>query len=433
MADVVFPDGFLWGTATSSHQVEGHNTNNDWWAWEQAGKVQEASGAACDHYRRFREDFNLAQSLHQNAHRFSIEWSRVEPREGVFDEEAITHYQDVVRALRERGMEPIVTLHHYTNPQWLAAQGGWTNPKIVEGFARYTERVVEALGDQVRYWLTINEPMVYATMHYLDGVGPPGARDVASFFRVVEHLIRAHAAGYHAIHRRALSLGRTVQVSLAKHLQPFPPCRRWCPPDRFIASMTQRTYNQGFLNALTEGCYRVPGRRRLRIPEAARTLDFIGVNYYGRVFLRFVVQPHQWWGARCSTRHHDRDVRERNALEWDVYPPGLHQILRWAVPYRLPVMVTENGICTADDGQRARYILNHLRQVGRALHEGMPVIGYLYWSLLDNFEWAHGYTPRFGLIEVDYRTQERRVRDSARRFAEVCRTNRLPETDALER
>ena len=428
MSDFCFPDGFLWGAATSSHQIEGHNTNNDWWAWEQAGKVKEPSGPACDHYRRFREDCDLAKSLHQNAHRFSIEWSRVEPREGAFDEAALAHYREVVQALRERGVEPIVTLHHYTNPLWLAAKGGWLNPKIVEWFARYTQRVVEALGAEARYWLTINEPMVYAVMHYLDGVGPPGERNVTSFFRVVEHLIRAHAAGYHAIHRVAASGGWPVRVSLAKHTQPFPPCRPWFPLDRLIASVTQRVYNQRFLDALVEGRYRVPGRPTLRIPEAAQTLDFIGVNYYGRVFLRFVPKAHQWWGVRCSTRHH-REVTERNALDWDVSPPGIRQILQWAAAYRRPVIVTENGICTTDDRQRERFILNHLRQVGRALQEGVPVIGYLYWSLLDNFEWAQGYGPRFGLVDVDYRTQERRVRDSARRFAEVCRTNRLPDSD----
>ncbi len=427
MSEFTFPSGFLWGTATSAHQVEGNNTNNDWWAWEQAGRVKEPSGLACDQYRRFRDDFDLAKALGHNAHRFSVEWSRIEPREGEFDDAAIAHYQEVVRALRERGLEPIATLHHYTNPLWLAARGGWANPQIVDCFARYTRRIVEALGGQVRYWLTINEPMVYAVMHYLDGVGPPGKQDLSLFFRVIEHLLRAHAASYRVIHEVAASSGWHTMVSLAQHAQPFVPCRRWWVVDRVIARLTERIYNQRCLDALTEGVWRVPGRPAVRIPEARQTLDFLGMNYYGRVFLRQgSFGGKQWLGSRCSTRHH-REVAERNMMDWDIYPPGLSDIIRWALPYRRPILITENGICTLDDTQRERFIVRHLAYAARAIQKGIPIMGYLYWSLIDNFEWAHGFGPRFGLVEVDYATQERRVRHSARWFAHVCRTNRLQE------
>ena len=430
MAEFLFPSGFLWGTATSAHQIEGHNANNDWWAWEQAGRVKEPSGIACDHYRRFRDDFDLAKTLGHNAHRFSVEWSRIEPREGEFDEQAIAHYQEVVAALRERSLEPIVTLHHYTNPLWLAAKGGWANPQVVEAFARYTRRVAEALGGQVRYWLTLNEPMVYVHMHYLDGIGPPGERNLSLALRVIEHLIRAHAASFHVIHQVAQARGHDALVSLAAHAQRFVPCRRWWLGDQAVARFTERIYNHRFLQAVLDGWVHLPGRRAIRVPEAANTLDFIGMNYYGRVFMRLgPISGTRWLGIRCSTRHH-REVTERNCLDWDVYPPGIREVLRWAVPFHKPVLITENGICTSDDAQRERFILRHLAWVGRAMQEGIPVIGYLYWSLLDNFEWAEGYGPRFGLVEMDYPTQARRIRPSARRFAEICRSNRLaiPET-----
>lgn len=425
MPEFVFPQGFLWGAATSAHQVEGHNTSNDWWAWEQAGRAKEPSGAACDQYRRFREDFDLAKQLGHTAHRFSVEWSRIEPREGQFDDAALAHYREVVGALRERGLEPIVTLHHYTNPLWLAEQGGWLNPNAVDAFVRYTERIVEALGDQVRIWLTINEPMVYAVLHYLDGVGPPGERNLTLMFQVVEHLIRAHVAAYHAIHRIAHARGRPAQVSIVNHAQPFVPCRRWWIGDRLITALTTQVYNRRFLDALMDGRYRVPGRRTLRIPEGRDTLDFIGMNYYGRTFMRLASMGRgQWQGSRCSTWHHP-EVTERNALDWDVYPPAIYHILRWAVPYKRPIMITENGICTTDDQQRERFLVNHLRWVGQAIQDGMPVIGYLHWSLIDNFEWAQGFGPRFGLVEVDYQTQRRTIRPSALRYAEICRSNRL--------
>ena len=425
MPEFVFPSGFLWGASTSSHQVEGGNTNNDWWAWEQVGRVKEPSGAACDQYHRFESDFELARQLHHNAHRLSIEWSRIEPREGEFDEHALAHYRTVVQALRQRGLEPVVTLHHYTNPLWLAQTGGWANPIVVERFARFARRTTDALGDHVRYWLTINEPMVYMVTHYLDGVGPPGEQNLQMAWRVLEHLVRAHVDAYHAIHDAARAKGRTALVSIAHHVQPFLPCRRWWPPDRWIAALMERFYNFGFLEAVLHGRLSIPARRALRIPEGTRTLDFIGMNYYGRIFMRLAdLHPKHWGGSRCSTRHH-REVTERNDMDWDVYPPGIRDVLGWGRPYQLPILITENGICTRDDRQRERFILNHLQWVARAIEEGVPVLGYLHWSLLDNFEWAHGFGPRFGLIEVDYATQERRIRDSARRYAEVCRSNRL--------
>lgn len=385
--------------------------------------MKTASGLACDHYRRFRDDFDLARELSQNAHRFSVEWSRIEPQEGVFNDEALAHYQDVVRALRERNLEPIVTLHHYTNPRWLEVKGGWTNPQVVELFVRYVRRVVEALGADVRWWLTINEPMVYVWMHYLDGVGPPGEHNLILSYRVMEHLARAHIAAYQVIHETAAS--PPPMVSLATHAQPFVRCRRWWLGDHLIARTTQRMYNQHFLDTLMEGRLRIPYGRVVRIAGAVPSLDFLGMNYYGRVFMRLgMYSAKQWIGRRCSTLHH-REVTERNCMGWDVYPPGIERVIRWARPYRRPVLITENGLCTDDDRQRARFILRHLAHIARAIQSGVTVLGYLYWSLLDNFEWAEGYGPRFGLIEVDYTTQERRIRPSARTFAEVCRTNQL--------
>ena len=424
MTDFQFPSGFFWGAATSSHQVEGDNRLNDWWAWERAGRVKEASGPACDHYRRFRQDFDLARQLGHNAHRFSIEWSRIEPEEGVVNDEALRHYRDVVDALRERGIEPIVTLHHYTNPTWLAKHGGWAKPKVVDAFARYTRWVVKALGDRVRYWLTINEPMVYAVMHYLDGVGPPGMRHAGFGFRVMEHLVRAHAQSYHIIHDSAPA-GRQPMVSIAMHLQPFTPCRPGWVGDRWISHLTEQTYNFRFPEALMTGLWKLPAQRAVRIPEAANTLDYLGVNYYSRIFMRLGYSGWtQWWGQRCDTSHHP-EVVERNMMGWDVYPPGIAQIIEWMRPYQRPIMVTENGICAAEDPQRERFIVRHLQQVARSMQQGAPIIGYFYWSLLDNFEWAHGYGPRFGLIEVDYATQARRIRPSAERLAQICRSNRI--------
>jgi beta-glucosidase len=411
--------------------VEGNNRFNDWWAWEQASRVKQPSGLACDHYNRYAQDFDLAVELGHNAHRFSIEWSRIEPARGRFDDGALAHYRDVVRALRERRLEPVVTLHHYTTPRWAAEAGSWANAQIVDWFGRYTERVVKVLGDSVRYWVTINEPMVFVNMHYVEGVGPPGAHDFKQALRVIEHVIRAHAVAYRILHG-ARPQGGLPMVSVAKHLPVFVPCRVWMPMDRWASWMTDRIFNGAFLEALTEGRWSVPGVATWTIPEARGTLDYLGVNYYGRQFIRWNPLKGGWLGGSCDLGHHPRQVPERTSMGWDVSPEAFtHTLLRGA-RLGLPMLVTENGTWMHDDVQRWRFLARHLAAMKEAMDRGANVMGYLCWSLLDNFEWAHGYSPRFGLAEVDYQTQERRIRDSGRRFAEVCRTNQLKLDEAAK-
>ena len=425
MPELTFPPGFLWGAATSAHQVEGNNHHSDWWAWEQAGHVKESSGLACDQYRRFAEDFDLAQSLGHNAHRFSVEWSRIEPEEGQWDDEALAHYVAVVRALRQCQLEPVVTLHHFTSPQWLTASGGWIQAKVVDRFARYVERVAKAFTSDVRYWITINEPMVFIKMHYATSEGPPGRVGTREILRAIEHIVRGHAVAYHILHDAAPAGGRPPQVSVANNLPVFLPCRRWWPGDQLAAAFTDRLFNGAFLNALTEGRWRVPLVGSWRIPEARASLDYLGVNFYGRQFIRLNFWPGRLPTDGCSLAHHTREAPEQTDMGWEVYPAAFTETLLRAGRLGLPILVTENGAWLSDDARRWRYIAGYLAAMHRAMEQGAKVFGYLYWSLLDNFEWARGFGPRFGLVETDYTTQERRVRESGRRYAEVCRTGRL--------
>ena len=425
MNTVQFPEGFLWGAATAAHQVEGNNVHSDWWAWEQAGRVKDRSGLACDHYRRFADDFDLAVELGHNAHRCSVEWARIESAEGQWNDEALAHYVEVVRALRKRRLEPIVTLHHFTNPQWFIAQGGWERPESAHSFARYVEKVAAALGDSVRYWITINEPMVYVRMHYVQGLGPPGIRDLARGLPVIEHLIRAHAAAYRILHGARRAGAPVPQVSIAHHTPAFRPCHRWWPMDRWASDLTDRIFNLALLEAMTEGRWSVPGVGTWKLPEARGTLDFLGVNFYGRTFIRWHPVGNGWPGQICDLGHHARDVTERTSLGWDVSPEAFGQVLLAYGRMGVPILVTENGAYMTDDARRWSFLYRHVQAVARALHAGAPMIGYCYWSFLDNFEWAEGFGPRFGIVEVDYATQERRVRESGRRYAEICRTNRI--------
>lgn len=419
---MTFPEGFLWGTATAAHQVEGGNHGNDWWAWEQIpGHIKngDRSDPACDHYRRFGDDFDLLKSLHQNAHRFSLEWSRIEPRPGEFSASELSHYADVLQALRERGMDPVVTLHHFTNPSWIAEAGGWELPETAERFAHYAERVISELGSLARYWVTINEPTVIAYQGYIKGDWPPGKRyDIGRVARVLVTLMRGHWLAYERIKSRNPEL----QLGLAHHLRVFDPARPWIPLDRAVAAAFERVFNGTVLKTLRRGQLVFPLTRADRASGPRPSQDFIGVNYYTREMVKF----NRHYRAELFGERVLPASAPRSDLNWELYPDGLYRILRSLLRERLPVIVTENGIADAADALRPDFLLGHVGAMERAIQTGVPVRGYFHWTCFDNFEWAEGYSAKFGLIACDRATQERRLRRSARLYAEICRTNQLP-------
>jgi beta-glucosidase len=408
---IKFPKDFLWGAATSSYQVEGNNKNADWWPWEKkAGKTR--SGNACRHYELYEQDFNLARKLNHNAHRISIEWSRIEPREGEFSQKELRHYIDVILALKQRNLEPVVTLHHFTNPIWFSKKGGWTNPRSIKYFLRYSEFVVKALSRYVRYWITINEPTIYISHSYIFGAWPPQEKSLLRAAQVEENLAFAHIETYRLIHKiyEKFKLYDPA-VSIAQNVMAFVPCTN-SRKNRVVAYLRDRVYNLGFIERILR--HNILKRK---------PLDFIGINYYSR---QVVAVKDSKIGNLAMDVCHDKYHRvKKNSLGWDIYPKGLLEILSELKIYDLPIMITENGICTANDNQRWRYIYDHLESVHCAMEEGVVIIGYLYWSLLDNFEWDKGFVPRFGLVDVNYKNYKRTIRKSAKKFAEVCKTGIL--------
>ncbi len=403
---IKFPQNFLWGTAASAYQVEGNNVNSDWFKWEKdSGK--ENSANACRHYQLYEDDFDLAKNLNHNAHRLSIEWSRIEPEEGRFLEEELGHYVAVLLALRKRNIEPVVTLHHFTNPAWLSEKEGWENKKSVDCFLRYCDFVVRSLGKHVKYWTTINEPTIYFSHAYIFGVWPPQVKSLKRANTVKNNLVLAHIRVYRLINKiyKELDLPRPA-ISIAQHMQAFLPCSPSLR-NRFAAYLRNKFYNLNIIDMI---------RRH-------RAIDFIGLNYYSRqlvdlkgIAIRTLAMD------TCNNNHHPVG---KNSLGWDIYPEGLYQLLLGLKKYNLPIMITENGICTEDDNLRWEFIQAHLKNVYLAMEKGVNVIGYLYWSLLDNFEWDKGFAPRFGLIEVDYKTYKRTIRQSAHKFSRVCKTGIL--------
>ncbi len=425
--EFTFPAKFMWGSATSAHQVEGNNVNNDWWEWEQEHLPFLRSNLACDHWHRYDADFKLAQTLKHNAHRFSIEWSRVEPQEGQWDRTALEHYAAVIRSLRAKGMEPIVTLHHFTLPLWLSHQGGWYSPKSPEFFARYVAKVSEYLGADVHTWMTLNEPAVYTYKGYLIGEWPPGIKSPDKGLQVFKNLLLGHVLAYQQIKAVYARKGLIEpMVGIAQSVLIFRACSDGSLRDRIAARFRHWMFNHLFVQALIRGRAYCVGVFSVHLPQA-QTLDFIGLNYYTREFVR-----HSGFGfpgmlgqACTATKEQDRHTGKDNFLSWEIYPKGLYTFLKDFARYKMPLLISENGLATDNDTERSEFITEHIRAVAQAVHEGVDVFGYLYWSLLDNYEWAEGFVPRFGLIAVDFKTQERKVRKSAKEFTAIIRSGKV--------
>jgi beta-glucosidase len=385
-----FPHGFTWGTATAAHQVEGGNWNNDWWAWEHAPGTpcREPSGDACDHYHRYPEDLDLLASLGFTAYRFSLEWSRIEPEDGEFSQVALDHYRRMCDACLARGLAPIVTFHHFTTPRWVAARGGWTNGTTAELFARYCARAAARLGDVVARVCTINEPNIVADIGHRWGVFPPGLRDPAMRLRANAVLIAAHRLAVGAIRSGGI---RTAPIGLTLAMQDY----QAVDDGEDVRDRERHDMEDVFL-------------------EAARGDDFLGVQTYTRTR----VGPDGPRQPAAGTRV--------TQMGWEFYPEALEACIRRAHAVAgVPIMVTENGVAIEDDRERIEYVERALRGVLACLADGLPVQGYIYWSLLDNFEWAFGYAPEFGLVAVDRATQARTARPSARWLGSVARANRL--------
>jgi len=403
-----FPKGFLWGTSSAAHQVEGDNRNCDWWEWEQQpGHIAngDTSAVACDHYNRYREDFALLGELNQNAHRLSVEWSRIEPTEGAFDTRQIRHYRDVLGEMRERGLLPVVTLHHFTSPSWFARKGGWTTPGAHRAFMPFVTRVADELGDLAGMWCTINEPSIYGAQGWITGEFPPGRHgDLVGQYRVTHNMQRAHELAYAALKRRSPD----IPVGLSHHKFLFMPAsaRR---QDRLAAAAAQTVMDRWPVG---------PGRLR-RIVEA--TSDFIGVAHY--------------WGQMCAfdpRRPRDQFVRRFNPpgaevteMGWVSKPSWMRQVLNQLKRYGKPVYITENGIATSDDSAREKYLADLLTNVHLAIEDGVDVRGYFHWTNTDNFEWARGYSAHFGLIAVNRKTLERTVKPSGRLYGRIATANGL--------
>ena len=422
-----FPEKFLWGTATAAAQVEGRNQNSTWSAWEkEEGRILDGGSAeiACDWWGgRWREDFDRAQAANQNAHRLSIAWSRIQPEPDRWDEDALDRYREMLIGLTSRKMTPMVTLHHFSEPLWVAEMGGWENDAILEHFTAFVRKSVEALMPYCHLWVTINEPNVFAYGAYLEGVFPPGKRDLKTAVKVMAQMVRAHARAYHAIHE----LQSEARVGIALNYRGFKPAT-WFPLDRLIANAYSKIFNEAIPGALKDGEFKAILRRE-RIPEAAGTQDFLGINYYTTERLRFNLFAR---GGMFASSSFPKDAELSESGDIANIPMGLAESVMWGSQYAVPMIITENGVDDSKDTLRPRYLAEHLHALWQVMNGNYPVEGYFHWTLVDNFEWERGWSQRFGLWGLDLDTQARIKRPSADLYAEICRTNGIS-ADAVQK
>lgn len=393
-----FPEGFLWGTATSAYQVEGNNTNSDWWDFEQKNLPPHMrSGIACDQYNRYESDFDLIKQLNQNSHRLSIEWSRIEPADNQFNQAEIDHYIKLLKYLKSLKLTVMLTLWHFTLPKWVADIGGWENSKTPKLFARFVKRIAPQLAEFVDMWITLNEPGVYIYEGYIKREWPPQKKGLLSRIKATLNLASGHKKVYKYLH----SAYPDKPVGIAQNVQSLEAYHNHSVIELLAVLLTDLATNHLFY-FLTRN-----------------THDFLGINYYFHV--RFVTKddliPHI-----ASASDQSREISD---LGWEVYPEGMFDVLA-DLSDGIPIYITECGIATTNDDRRNRFLITYLQEVYEAIKSSIDVRGFFYWSLIDNFEWHRGYNPRFGLIEIDYTTQERHIRPSALVYSDIIQHNGIP-------
>ncbi|MFC1780377.1 glycoside hydrolase family 1 protein [Patescibacteria group bacterium] len=391
-----FPEGFLWGAATASYQVEGGNIYSNWSRFEQEeGNIKNGDKAevAADHYNKYEEDFDLVNDLSLNSYRFSIEWARIEPEKRKFNEEEVEHYRDVLQALSDRDIKPIITLWHHSLPAWFEDAGGWENSENVDYYLEYISYIVQRLGDDVEMWLTMNEPMAYISTGYIAGKWPPAKQDLSVVPSLFSNLVKAHNEAYRIIHEN----DPECEVGIAEH-------------SSYIVPFHQGNILENILAYTIEYVW-----VRYPIEKVIDNVDFLGVHYYYKQSINMELA----WDILTK----DAEEIENESLDRAYHPQGLFEVLNRFKKYNKPIYITEIGVPDYHEVDRDQFIREHVREVYYAIEAGVDVRGFYYWALLDSFEWSEGYDAQFGLIDVDLETQERTIKDESWEYALIAGCN----------
>lgn len=425
-AGMDFPQGFLWGVATAAHQVEGGNGNNQWSVWENAGKIKsgEPAGIGCDWWENAERDFDIAQQMGLNALRLSVEWSRIEPEPGRWNEAALRRYREMLDGLLRRGLKPIVTLHHFTHPQWFEEEGAFLGRSAAKRFENFVRRVVSELGEFCKQWVTINEPNVFASLGYVLGEFPPGSKgEVVSALRVINGMAHCHAHAYHAIHE----IQPEAQVGWAHNYVVFEPASSRSPLDRWSAKLLGRLFNDSFLTIVESG--RPPFPLNVlngNLSEVQGTCDFVGLNVYSRFHVEF--SPRHASQLFSNVYVPDHVPQGDSAMDkpyGEAFPAAITAAVERTARLGKPIYILENGVPDGEDRVRPWLIINAVQELHRLIRAGNDIRGYFHWTLTDNFEWSEGWQLRFGLVALDRTTQTRTMRESGRLYSAIVKANGL--------
>ena len=421
-----FPEGFLWGVSTAAHQVEGASDNSQWSAWEAAGRIKSGDlcGRACDWWNNAERDFDLAQEIGVNALRLSVEWSRIEPQEDQWDSRALERYRQMLQGLLQRGIQPMICLHHFTHPLWFENKGAFLNKQAEELFERFTRRVVHDLGDLCQCWVTFNEPNVYTALGYVLGEFPPGKKgQIVTALRVIGAVARAHTRAYRAIHE----LQPTAQVGWAHNYVVFQASNPSAVLDRWVAALLSELFNESFLRLIEQGRLCFPLNLADGNAAGARGMcDFVGLNVYSRFHVAFDLKcASQLFGRVFVPDHVPQGDKGFESAYGEAYPKAIRVAVERVSRLAKPIYILENGVPDAQDRIRPWLIVNAVQELHSLIREGRDVRGYFHWTLTDNFEWSEGWGLRFGLVALDPKTQDRAIRNSGRLYGAIARSNEL--------
>ena len=429
-ADLSFPKDFKWGTATAAHQVEGDNDNSNWATWEKQTNENgeprihngDVSGKAANQWELYEKDIELMKELGVNSYRFSLAWSKIQPTKDIFNEAALQHYDDVIDALIENDIEPMITLHHFTHPQWFEELGAFEKEENIKYFVVFSKKVFARYNDRVKYWCTFNEPNVFITGGYFNTHFPPGTHDVELAGLVFENILKAHVKTYKELKGEKWKGEKEHQIGLVQSTFQFEPYRRWHLGDWSIARVSSNVFNDTTLSFFRDGTmnYYLPfqSSRSYTDLDAPKTIDFIGLNYYSHHAYKFD------FDFRKATQSLPIEGEEMTDMPYTIYTEGIYRAIEEVAQLNKPIIITENGIADARDDRRGKYIKQSLYAVSKAIKDGYDVRGYYHWSLIDNFEWAEGYSMKFGLYEVDFETQERKLREGSKAYLEIIKNSK---------
>lgn len=404
--EVIFKDQLSLGVASAATQIEGGECGHNWNDWYHKGKIKDQSDPAnaTNHYHLWEQDADLMAKMKIRHYRLGVEWARICPKEGEVDEAAIAHYRKELEALKEKGISVLLTIHHFTNPMWFEQKGGFTKKENLKHYLDFVTLVVEAYGDIVSEYITINEPNVYATNSYYFGEWPPGEKSILTTFAVMTNMTICHIKAYQQIHRMRCQMGfQVTKVSFANHVRVFDPRNPKNPWHMICAKLLERFFQGAVTEAMLTGKRKWPIKRSKEITPGEYS-DFIAINYY----------------TRTTVSGFGNGVKQqapKNDLGWEIYPEGLVRCTKNI--YRIlqrPIYITENGTCDNQDTFRCKYIYEHLKVITES---DLPINRYYHWCFCDNFEWIEGESARFGLVHINYATQERTVKRSGEFYTRI--------------